>query len=72
MRFKGKFDNFKSTLLQKILIKNTHSITYTNTRPKLLCFRRRKQFQKETVVVSTDINILLHNYSSDLEMFKLI
>ena len=48
--------NFKSTLLQQILIKSTHSVTYTNTRPKLLCFRRRQRFQKETVVVSTNIN----------------
>jgi len=57
--------NFKSKLLQQIfiksIIKSTHLVTYTNTRPKLLCFRRRKRFQKETVVVSTNINIILHN-----------
>ena len=45
----------------KFIAKHPHSITYTNTRPKLLCFRRRKRFQKETVVVSTNINILLLN-----------
>ena len=60
--------NFKSTLLQQILIKSTHLVTYTNTRPKLLCFRRRKRFQKETVVVSTNINIILPNQSVDLQM----